>query len=98
MLQCVREGHDIVALANLKPKDTGTKKQGFLLTTPNDKIKNIMGLHERKPVFGFAKNKGPVQPAHQLSQIYPFVIRFLESIAKLATSKTVIFFVASLCS
>ena len=63
MLQCVREGHDIVALANLKPKDTGTKNQGFLLNTPNDKIKNKMGLDERNPVFGFAKNKGACSPA-----------------------------------
>ena len=52
------------------------------------KLKNIMGLDERKSVFGFAINKNAVQPAHQISRISTFVIRFLESIiSKLATSK-----------
>ena len=35
-----------------------------------------MGLKERKPVFGFAKNKSADQPGRLISA---FVIRFLES-------------------
>ena len=55
-----------------------------------------MGLGARKPVFGFAYNKGIDQPAHTHRLISTFVIRFLEStISKLASGEISIFLLVS---
>ena len=51
-----------------------------------------MGLDTRKPVFRFANNKGPDQPAHPGKLISAFVIHLLKIIiSKLATSEISIF-------